>query len=189
MPGHEQQGRYGVCALLVLLLLCSQQVLAQAISWFPEIKPFPHADEFSVSAPEPTDYLLGLGALQKIGGRWRHKHSEHIEGELARYTWQIREGYSALEGLQWLQDQLPENARPLYQCEGRSCGSSAQWANRVFHQRVLYGHDERQHYSVFQLEKGGETYTLVLYAVDRANRRHYLHLDVLRHTPAVGGDS
>lgn len=162
------------------LLFLSALVVAAEISWFPEIKPFPHSTEFAVSAAAPTDYQLGLGALQKIGGRWRHKHEERVQGQLARYTWQIDDGYSAKEALAWLQQQIPA-AQLLYQCEGRSCGSSAQWASRVFQQRVLYGHDERQHYVVLRLLKEGTTYSLVLYAVDRANRRHYVHLDVLRH--------
>jgi hypothetical protein len=38
---------------------------------------------------------------------------------------------------------------------------------------------------VLRQEQDGVTYSLVLYAVDRANRRHYLHLDVLRHEPEV----
>ncbi|MCZ6830518.1 MAG: DUF4892 domain-containing protein [Gammaproteobacteria bacterium] len=162
------------------LLLLSALAAAEPISWFPELTPLPHSVEFSISPPAAVDYQLGLGALQKIGGRWRHKHEERVQGELARYTWQINEDYTATEGLAWLQQQLSA-AQVLYQCEGRSCGSSAQWANRVFQQRVLYGHDERQQYVVLRLEKEETTYTLVLYAADRANRRHYVHLDVLRH--------
>ena len=169
--------------LLLPLVLLTGTVQATSISWFPELQPFPHGSEFSVKDPETVDYQLGLGALQKIGGRWRHKHEQRVQGQLARYTWEISEGYMAEEALAWLQQQLT-SAQLLYQCVGRSCGSSAQWANRVFQQRVLYGHDERQHYAVLRLEKEGVTYSLVLYAVDRANRRHYVHLDVLRHNAA-----
>jgi len=171
-------------ALCLQLLFVSNLVAASAISWFPELEAFPHSTEVARSEPVQIDYQLGLGALQKVGGRWRHKHEEHVQGQLARYTWQIDEAYTAEEGLAWLQTQLG-TAQVLYQCKGRSCGSSAQWASRVFQQRVLYGHDERQHYVVLRLQKEEITYSLVLYAVDRANRRHYLHLDVLRHNPPV----
>jgi hypothetical protein len=149
----------------------------------PEFAAWSHTTEVSHSGPEDTDYLLGLGALQKIGGRWRHKKSEALQGSLERITWQVIDGFTAEEGFAYLRAQLPPEAELLFECDGRSCGSSAQWADRVFHQRLLYGHDERQHYAVWRISEGTNTWTVVLYAVDRANRRHYLQLDLLRHTP------
>jgi len=150
----------------------------------PVFEPWSHSTEFSRSGPEEVDYLLGLGALQKIGGRWRHKHSEALRGRLQRITWQINEGFTAEEGFEHLSAQIPDSAELLFECAGRSCGSSAQWANRVFNQRVLYGHDERQHYASWRVLENGTVWSVVLYAVDRANRRHYLHLDVLEHAAA-----
>jgi hypothetical protein len=169
--------------LIVLssLILASIQAHATEIDGFPELKAYPHSSEFNIQPSAPTDYLLGLGALQKIGGRWRHKASESIVGSMSRYTWEINEDYTADQAFAWMQEQLTESTQLLFECEGRSCGSSAQWASRVFQQRVLYGHDERQHYLVLRLVGDQQTYTLILYGIDRANRRHYLHLDVLQH--------
>jgi hypothetical protein len=163
-------------SVTVILLMWSLSGLAQA----PDLQPWSHAKEFSRSDPQESDYLLGLGALQKIGGRWRHKHSEALRGELTRVTWQIDEGFTAVEAYDWYRQQLSAGAELLFECQGRSCGSSAQWANRVFGERVLYGHDERQHYGVWRLQREGVNWFLILYAVDRANRRHFLHLDTLR---------
>jgi len=145
----------------------------------PRIETWAHATEFERLGPEPADYLLGLGALQKVGGRWRHKRSESVVGELTRVTWQIDEGYTSGEAYGWLLTRLPAGAEELFACRGRSCGSSAQWADRVFRRRVLYGHDERQNYSVWRWSDGERTWFAVLYAVDRANRRHYVHLDLI----------
>jgi hypothetical protein len=153
--------------------------LAQA----PDLQPWSHAKEFSHSSAADTDYLLGLGALQKIGGRWRHKHSEALRGELSRTTWQLDDGFTAGEAFDWYQQQLAVDAELLFECQGRSCGSSAQWANRVFGERVLYGHDERQRYGVWRLQRDDVNWFVVLYAVDRANRRHFLRMDTLRQTP------
>jgi hypothetical protein len=154
--------------------------LAQA----PDFQPWSQAKELSHSAPGETDYLLGLGALQKVGGRWRHKHSEALSGELSRTTWQVEAGFTAEEAFDWYRQQLPADAELLFECQGRSCGSSAQWADRVFSERVLYGHDERQHYGVWRLQDDGVNWFVILYAVDRANRRHFLRMDTLRQSPA-----
>lgn len=166
-------------SVTAIMLLWSLAVLAQE----PVLQPWSHAQEFNRKAPLETDYLLGLGALQKVGGRWRHKKSEALQGELTRVTWQIDDGYTAEEAFAWYSEQVPEAAELLFKCQGRSCGSSAQWASRVFSERVLYGHDERQHYAAWRLQRDGSTWNIVLYAVDRANRRHFLHLDILRETP------
>ncbi len=164
--------------LLIAIPLLSLVAVAQPL---PE--PWRHAQEYSRSAPEQVDYLLGLGAFQKIRSRWRLKESEEIRGELERITWQIDDGFTAEEGFDWFREQLPESAELLFQCEGRACGSSAQWASRIFEERVLYGHDDRQRYAVWRVEEGEDTWTLVLYGVDRANRRQLIRLDRIRHQP------
>ena len=161
--------------------------LAQAVAAAPDIQPWSRSEEFSSSGPETVDYLVGLGALQKVRGFWRHKDSESVSGRLQRITWQVDQGFTAGEGYAWLTAQIPETAELLFECEGRRCGSSAQWASRVFEERVLYGHDERQHYGVWRYRDEEGTWTIVLYASDRANRRHFLHMDLLQHT-APGGD-
>jgi hypothetical protein len=166
--------------LLIVLLFCVPVFSwAQDIIGFADMRAFPHSQLFSSQSATRTEYLVALGALQKIGGRWRHKDSEIVNGLLSSYTWQVNEAYTAGEGFEWWRQQIPDDATLLFECQGRSCGSSAQWADRVFSERVLYGHDERQHYAAFRLQREEGSYTLVLYASDRANRRHFLRLDVL----------
>ncbi len=167
--------RVGLAAALLLLprIGVAQEAILQG---------WTHAVEVERSGPQQREYQLGLGALQKIGGRWRHKQSEVIAGELTRITWQVAEGYTAEEAYDGMAEQLPEQAQLLFECMGRACGSSAQWADRVFNQRLLYGHDQRQRYSAWRWEEGAQSWTAVIYAVDRANRRHYLHLDLLKHS-------
>ncbi len=140
-----------------------------------------YAKVYEERGPEVVDYQLGLGAFQKIHSRWRLAKSDVIRGELTRVTWQMAEGFTAQEGFDWYVEQLPDDAVKLFECEGRACGASVQWANRQFEQRILYGHDDRQRYGVWRVQDGDTTWSLVLYAVDRANRRHFIHLDRLRH--------
>ena len=163
----------------VILLIWSLSGLAQA----PDLQPWSHAKEFSRSSPGETDYILGLGALQKVGGRWRHKHSEALHGDLTRVTWLVDEGFTAVEAYDWYRQQLPAGAELLFECQGRNCGSSAQWAAQVFDERVLYGHDGRQRYGAWRLQSDAVNLYFVLYASDRANRRHFLRLDTLAQTP------
>ncbi len=172
-----------ILKVIVALLIAGLSTLSMAAE-APQFEPWAHATEHSRKGPVTTDYLLGLGALQKIHGRWAHKHSEALSGELTSVTWQLKEGFTAEEAFVWYVEQLPGDAQLLFECEGRSCGSSAQWASRVFDERVLYGHEERQHYAVWRLQQDDATWVLVLYAVDRANRRHFLRMDLLEQDAA-----
>ena len=90
---------------------------------------------------------------------------------LLRVTWQVDPGYTAEEGYAWLRGQIPVDAETLFECEGRRCGSSAQWASRVFEERVLYGHEDRQRYGVWRYTDAEGTWTIILYASDRCSAR------------------
>jgi len=64
----------------------------------------------------------------------------------------------------------------------RACGQGVQWANRVFHQPVLYGREELQRYRVYAI--GADPLNLlVIYASARTADRQYLHAETLRTTP------
>jgi hypothetical protein len=171
--------------ILILVSALSATALAQTVQLPGDLSAYPHGQLHSSAGPVQQDYLVGLGALQKIGGKWRHKQSERVSGDLLSYTWQINEAYTSDEAFLWMVESLPESAVLLFECVGRNCGSSAQWASRVFDERVLYGHDERQRYGAWRVQSGGLDTIVVLYASDRANRKHYLRLDILQ-TQAQG---
>jgi hypothetical protein len=166
----------GACVGLLLLAPAFAQVDGLPIELYE------HALVHHSEPTFQTEYEIGLGALQKVGGRWRFKASERVVGELSRTTWQVDEAYTAKEAFNWYRGEIEAMAEPLFLCSGRDCGRSAQWADRVFQQRVLYGHDDRQLYGAWRGQVDGQLVTWVLYGVDRGSRRHYIHLDVLMHS-------
>ena len=145
---------------------------------------FPHAKLVDSSRQEVLDYEVGLGAMQKYLGDWQFKKSERLDGERLRYSWQIVDGFSSSEifdGLVERVEALPGSER-LFSCEGRACGNGAQWANRVFGQRVLYGRADAQRYRVYRVA-GEPTHWLLTYASARTSDRQYLHAELLTLTP------
>ncbi len=90
------------CSTAVLYALLMQ--LASAAVWaatslelLQQLNEYPHAQTISLAQEDVLDYEVGLGAMQKIGGAWRFKHSERFNGVLTRYTWQIVDGFTSLE--------------------------------------------------------------------------------------------
>jgi hypothetical protein len=167
---------------VVLLLAASyftMGALASPAQLLRELDTFPHATRVNHSVAEVLDYEIGLGAIRKVSGTWRFKNSERKSGELTRYTWQIIDGFSSNEVLEDLEAGL-DGSSLLFGCEGRSCGKGVQWANRVFHERVLYGRDDLQRYRVYGPgEQADGDYRVLLFSSSRTADRHYLHAEFL----------
>ncbi|MEM1111761.1 MAG: DUF4892 domain-containing protein [Pseudomonadota bacterium] len=163
----------------ILFILVTSSLKADPLdSVVAGVEAFPHVTSVDVAEREVRDYEVGLGALNKIRGVWRFKDSERISGALTRHTWQVVDGYSSEEVLKDIEAALDKEAalELLFTCDGRACGHGAQWANRVFGQRILYGRDDLQRYRVFAF---GES-RLLLYASARTLDRQYLHVETLR---------
>lgn len=127
------------------------------------------------------NHLVPLGAIQKVRGKWSPRESERVTGQRIAYTWRVDEGFSAEEVVEELEGELAGDDRveALFACEGISCGSSVQWANRIFAERVLYGTQDSQVYRVFAITRGEQAYRLLIYASARSVDRQYVRAELL----------
>lgn len=125
---------------------------------------------------EAPDYRWALGALEKVNGIVTAEQELRVPGMLTRISYRLPPGVSAQEAFSFLGSQLEARKAELkFQCQGRACGSSNEWANQVFGYSRLYGVGRSQSYAAWQAEN-----TLIsLYSVQRGNKRVYLHLDLL----------
>lgn len=146
-----------------------------------QLNDYPHAILVESDTSEVIDHEVGLGSIKKVRGVWQFRDSERLTGTLLAYTWQIVDGFTSQEVMEELVEKLQEKegTQLLFSCEGRACGHGAQWANRVFGQRVLYGRQDLQRYRVYALQENGG-YRLVLYSAARTADRQYLHVELLR---------
>lgn len=141
-------------------------------------------------AEEVSRHLVPLGAMSKIRGVWAPRQSERMDGELWRFTWRVNDGFLSSEVVTSLDDSLSNNPAAVlrFSCEARACGSSAQWANRIFGERLLYGTEASQRYRVYTIDEAkGKADSeaaqidnrLLIYASSRGASRQYLHLEFL----------
>jgi hypothetical protein len=140
-----------------------------------------HTIAITGTVAEVKDHVIGLGALQKISGTWRYKHSERLSGQINRSSWQVIDGFSSQEILEGIVADIEadESGELVFRCDGRACGPGSQWANRVFGERILYGREDMQRYRVFLLKHDLVEYWIVLYASVRTADRQYLRFDTL----------
>jgi len=127
-------------------------------------------------------FPIPLGAMKKTAGIWRLESSEAITGSRRRLTWQV-EGEPVLELFNALAETIGESAALQWQCDGRACGNAAEWANKVYQERLLYGRDEFMAYRAFRLDDG---VWLTLFSAARTADRQYLHVDIVKPLPAGG---
>jgi hypothetical protein len=114
--------------------------------------------------------------MKKIRGVWRLESSEVVSGSRRRLTWQV-EGEPVLDLFNSLAATIGESSTLQWQCDGRACGNGAEWANKVYQERLLYGRDEFMAYRAFQLPGGT---WLTLFSAARTADRQYLHIDIIQ---------
>ena len=169
------------CITLCLMSLSGALASPNADALLLDLNAYPHATQISHFEKEVIDHEIGLGAVRKIRGEWRFKESERLSGTLLSYTWQVVDGFTSAQVLEKLLNSVEgkEEASLLFKCQGRACGQGAQWANKVFRERVLYGREDLQRYVVYALSNGA-SYRLVAYSAARSEDRQYLRVDLLR---------
>lgn len=145
---------------------------------YPGIERYPKSKIDIYSSRQSSDYQLALGSLKKVNGQLVPEYSERLEGRLTRITYRIPDGHKALTAFNHFAAQL-SSADLLFECHGRECGSSSHWANQIFGIAKLYGPERYQHYRVARLKRNNDEILVVLYAVQRGNKRVYVHLDLL----------
>lgn len=176
-------------ALGVALVSASASVAAEPFNpamLIERLDAFPHAERIKSSSSTVRDHEIGLSAMNKFSGDWIFRQTERLDGELARNTWQIVDSFTSARVLADLEQQLEaadDAAQLLFSCNGRACGSAAQWANRIFGERLLYGRADDQRYRVYSVRVDDDRYRVVLYSAARSSDRQYLHIDVLYLTP------
>lgn len=161
------------------------EVLSPA-AYFSAFDAYTHLENIdSEPGRELVDYLVPLGAIEKIRGVWSPRRSERQSGVLQSYTWRVLDGYTAAEMVDEFEGRLALNAaaEKRFACDARACGSSVQWANRIFHQRLLYGTEVSQRYRVYDVMFAGESYRLLVYGSARSSDRQYFHAEALKIAP------
>lgn len=140
-------------------------------------------------------YLLPLGAMIKINGKWRSKKHDILTGELTRTTYLLEDDDSFnelrnLDGsislgelyqyyLQQLNDQFAEI---LFECKGRNCGSSNQWGNGFVDNKRMVGRDRDQAYLAGRLASDQSNHTVsfvAIYMVKNVTGETRVHIDRL----------
>lgn len=173
--------RNGIRNWLAILAL-GMAGTAFAVDDEPGFVPFPQGAVEQVSRVEDDDRRVYLGAVTEINNELRV--DDEIRRRLTGLTRMIRVGrdYSVGEVADYYRSRIREKeATVLFECDGRSCGNSNVWANRVFGESNLYGRDDTQVYRVTAWPDSGNRIQLnTLYLIERGNREIHVYEQAFR---------
>lgn len=125
-----------------------------------------------------TSRRVILGRLKKVNNALQPDASRFVRGSRTAITYRIGDERRTSVVQQFLKDQLIDQGEILFECEGRGCGSSNDWANAIFDRAILYGPEEFQHYILAKMS-GDETYYVGVYIAKRGTGELYAHLDII----------
>jgi|TARA_B110001469_G_scaffold124617_1_gene138628 hypothetical protein len=130
---------------------------------------------------ETPYYILPTGSMRKVNGVVKAEYNLELSGQLTRYTWDMIPGLSAKTSHHKALKELQlADAQVIFQCQGRSCGSSHKWANEVFGESRLYGLDKQQSYAALKQKTATGSNYFALYSTERGNKKVYLHLEMIQ---------
>ena len=147
---------------------------------------YPNSWIVGYSQQQVPQYILATGSMKKVNGVVAPETQLYLSGLLTRITYRLPTGHSSQDAFAMLQQQLTKQpAEVLFNCQGRFCGESNQWANFQFKISKLYGVDREQQYQAIKLttNKTQPSY-LALYTVKRGNKRVYAQIDLVEPVKA-----
>ncbi len=135
-------------------------------------------------------HWLILGAIERIKGAVKPESELRVSAKVRSWLWQIPVGLDSEGAFSQMKAQVEANTTTLFECRGRSCGLSNDFANQVFQQSILFGRDSNQHYWI-GLEKsasGAQANTLwLVYSIQRSNKRVYVYMERIKVTAPMAG--
>ena len=171
---------YGI---LTVVLFLARFSFAQESTSIPEhrlMPRFPDSEVTTLEFVEDTNYRLILSSLQRTRGLVSSENSEMVRGDITKVIYEVAPEFTGQDVFEYFNNEAEErDYRSLFSCIGRECGSSNYWANDVFGNRVLYGPERNQYYSVFDATTEGREDFIAMYIITRGNRRVYVYFEFI----------
>ena len=144
----------------------------------PRLDDYPGVELVSVGADNSVEsHRVILGSLKKINNVVEPEQFDYVLGNKGSKTFSVPEARSGDLIRDFYRLQLTALGEILFECSGRTCGSSNYWANTVFVMPVLYGPEQFQHYLLGRLKSGDY---IAVYVAMRGTKKVYVHIETIK---------
>ncbi|OPX55806.1 protein of unknown function [Oceanospirillum multiglobuliferum] len=161
---------------LFILVLLTNTAGVYANNW---LEPFPLSRLENSQQSEQPQYLVAVGRIQNKSGVSAPEHWLQLpKGMLEKATYRVESSKDTNKIFQHYRSQIQQSGEEIvFECSSRDCGSSIDWANKVFKLSTLYGVDRKQHYIVAQRQQGDNSEYVIVYITERGTGRIYVHTE------------
>lgn len=170
------------CRIVRHLILATALFLQAVITWADpaELAILDGARKMLEAQQDDGNYRLVTGSIKKVNNQWRAEKQQNLTGRVTRETYELQSSVTFSHAKRKMLDYFVgrQGYRRVFTCDGLDCGSSSGWANEFLNVKQLFGLDNYQNYSVWEMTGQRKGY-VVLYLVQRGNKRIYLQRDVI----------
>ena len=117
--------RYLVFVLLISVALVAE---SESVSVAETMGLFPSSELVEQETTESTGHLVVLGAFKKVNHELQPEASILVSGRKEASTYYLPEARRTKQVAEYFKSELLESANILFECQGRTCGSSSFWA-------------------------------------------------------------
>lgn len=124
---------------------------------------------------EPVNFILS--SAQRIRREVAFERVIKVFGPVSSNTYQMPSDLKRSDVTDWFKQQIATlGGRIEFECEQRDCGRATIWATDIFRERVLSASDINQNYLAISIDKDEIQHLVMIYVVERGNRRVYAHV-------------
>lgn len=163
---------YGVACTFLGLFNLSLHASEQVIPAHPRAEL-----EINKAAEEDEPINFILSSAQRIGAEVTFEHVVKVFGAVSSNTYRMPSDLKRADTVDWFKQQISSLGGKIeFECEQRDCGRATIWTSDIFGERVLSASDVNQNYLAVALDKDDVQHLLMIYVVERSNRRVYAHV-------------
>jgi Domain of unknown function (DUF4892) len=157
---------------LVALLLVVQAPVLFAVS--AELVSYKDALLVKESVEESVRSRVVLSAVNRASNALRIEHEKWIEGARQNWLFKLNDSVDNLLVFDYYLAMTAKHGTVEFSCKERACGTSSDWANKLFGESLLTGRDSNQYYMAGTVNLDGKAGWLSAYVVQNGRRHNYV---------------
>lgn len=126
-------------------------------------------------ADEPINFILS--SAQRIRHEITFERVIKVFGTVSSSTYRMPSDLKRSDVTEWFKQQIESlEGKIEFECQQRDCGRATIWATDIFQERVLSTSDANQNYLAVSIDIDDRQHLVMIYVVERGNRRVYAHV-------------
>lgn len=140
---------------------------------------YPGSKLEKVEREDVANRTVYLSAPKRVSNELRFEQLKTVSTELEARLLRLSDTSSIDAVYDFYKRTLSERGEVVFSCEHRACGTSTNWANKIFEIAKLTGRDDNQFYVAGTALVEGQSAWVSAYIVRNGRRQNYVYLSIM----------